>query len=1387
MNARTIQHPGIEIHEIDLTEYQNTITTNNAYVIGFADKGPIYDYSWITTRSEFINLYGEPQTEAEKYLYYAVQSILNNGGTPLVARMPYDNKQCKAYKGLKIKYAAQLTKPDPNLDNEGFLINWENDVDFDGSKHQPLIDITPSGVGKYINPEGYNKVYDTLMDYAEHGTVSLVDKVGNHIVDLTSAGIKELTYTDLLFNLNPAFANYYDTVTESDAKQDTTYAECLSGINLVNRLITYSEVPTHDLTLSGTMFGSTDSENIFVQLKDTVLSPTGKLSAYQSDLEFKLENGNVKTLTTIFETYRDNLPLSATVNDEPSTYDLPDKTDSIREDARTLQYKYNNKPFIQFIKDLLPKFALIQEKILIHNLTHIKQYTSVTGEIDELKKLKYYVTANSKQHDKTISGVIKVLSGSAFSKLNSFSGFDKSKVTISGLFPKDEVPALSTILSGFTPESSFISASLTDVNEKYSSAVEIKYDGKEVGTLSSTQPISAWLNIYEELLNCEESYNQKYETSGVFKRITINGKSPAGLLIPSAVIDPYISGGATFDEALLDKNNNLANINGYNAPSSVVYLSSTIQDYSGVLPVSGVVSGSADWVNMELALARIYNDPYFKAIDTSLSGQAIVDAHLLNTPEINYSNAVYLDSTECEISNEQYDDLVAGSNFTKADKTVSKYGEDIDTANFIIIDKQKSLSQGTGNNEGIFVTLVDPYDGLKMQRLLVNPVNYTLDTNISNATKNTLTYFGCESEYNWKLMFKNEINNLNTLQRVKNADGLWVGEVNNDPGKEQLLDSWSSPLKGTYYEESISKTLMGMFPQIPLTDVAQNANSNTPVCTIDKQYSSHIIVAVCKTVVNPSDGKITVSVLEQFFGSLFDERNNQTGKELYIGNIINANSKYIEFYRNDFLKPATGSGYDPAPYNRTAVPQFFIKDSMQLTNACKMVGIDVDIYDVDNVYFDKNNKRKPKTPAIIEKTYEQYIEDLAKNNIFVFNKKTTIFYNFHPFALFSSFSKKEAQKVIANTTGLFGEAAGTTMNIGDNFIIDMDRCINFIKNVDDMPCYFVCDAGLSTIAQFCDNVIWDQSANNGNGKWVTQVFDPDHDPDPDDRYITGYEDVATWRKVVDKLDQISREIRRDCMTIIDSPRQLTLDGVAPKVRPSRPQNQWDEVIGEKLRFISGINSSYSAGYYNWLRMTDEFSGKAMWLPPTCKIIGNYMYLNIMNLPWLAPAGLNYGVINGIHGISHNPSPAEEDQIYLKSWNYVKQYPFDGFIIEGQKTTLTKDSAFSRVNVRTLFLDLERFTYNVARTFKYTVNNQYTREQFVQTLKPKYEDYMIRGGVYDYLIVCDDTNNTPETIDQQELRCAIYIKPARLIEYIMIDFIAAKTRSKLRRTYTLISN
>ena len=1353
MNARTIQHPGIEINEIDMTEYRDTVTTNNAYVIGFADRGPIYDYSWITTRSEFINLYGEPQNEAEKYLYYAVQSILNNGGTPIVARMPYDNKQCKSYKGLKIKYASY--KKDDNADGGYIIYDWNNDAPF-SSDGQPLVNL--SGVGNYINPNGFNTVYEALklqdvklINYSENSYD--IDETVEYN-SLTPDDIGKLTYADLLLNLAPQLGveKYFDSTPSGETDPEIilykAINDAISEIGSINAFINVNVHPEELKTVCGIitldaygkLTGSLDT------IYDCILGEKGKTDEMLSKYDISEAKLNVGTksspiisgLEEIIDLYNEINP-TLLVTDKLIDKDIPSTIT-------------NSKFFKQYTPQQMTlllgeKLKDLREKVLKINTVEGQTLTSYDTAKSEINLLRIYLEAESSSHNKTIEGVYDLLNTPStsimFRHILDAKLVDDNGDTLSGdyLTLKDILDAYINDGNGSELMSTAIEVP-SSVNAVWSQPCFENSYSKVLERYGNSFSPKLWLDIFTSEYS-DSALNIK---TGMFRRLLINDKYPSGLAVPENVILNYISG-------LME----------------LPFLSAEIST------ISAETSPSSQQVVIDKALALLYNDPYFKHFDGSIKGQAIVDAQLLTTNEINYKNAVYLDSKECDISNEQYDDLVTTNNFTKADMSVSKYGEDIDNANFIIIDKHKTIVDGTGSNEGYFITLIDPYDGLKNQRLLVNPCeSFEQNSIVTNSYKNTLNYYADQSKYNWKVMFKNEINTMNTLQRVKNADGIWVGEVNKTEGKEQLLDSWSVPLTGNYYDESISKTLMNLFPQIPLTDVASNASSDNPLCTIDKQYSSHIVVAVCKTVVNPSDGKITVTILEQFFGSLFDEKNIQNGRDLYIGNIINANSNYIEFYRNNYIKPKFGSGYDPEPYNRTAVPQFFIKDSTQLNNACKMVGIDPDIYDIENIYFDKNEdgtySRKSTCPALIEKSYDEYINDLAKSNIFIFNKKTTIFYNNHPEAEFTSFSKKESQKIIANTTGLFGQEAGTTANIGDNFIIDMDRCISFIKNIDDIPIYFVADAGLSTIAQFCDNVVWDNDAM----KWVTQNFDPDNDPDQEDRYITDYSDVATWRKVVDKLDQISREIRRDCMTIIDAPRQLTLDGAAPKIRRSRPQNTWDDLVGNKLRFISGINSSYCAGYYNWLRTTDDFSGRSFWLPPTCKIIGNYMYLNIVNLPWLAPAGLSYGVINGIHGISHNPSPNEEDQIYLKSWNYIKQYPFDGFIIEGQKTTLTKNSAFNRVNVRTLFLDLERFVYNVARNFKYQVNNSYTREQFVQTIKPKFEDYMIRGGLYDYLIKCDDTNNTPETIDANELRCAIYLKPARLIEFIMIDMVAAKT-------------
>lgn len=1326
MNQRSIQHPGIEIREIDMTEYKDVVTTNNAYVIGFTDRGPIYDYSWITTRSEFINLYGEPQTEAEKYLYYAVQSVLNNGGTPIVGRMPYDNKQCKAYKALKIKYASYMD--DPNAPNGFNLYTWEEnpDVAFN-SGASALIEL--DRVGKYLKPTSeYKTVYDVLCDQDSVNYINYVDGVAN--VDktkLTSGDIGNLTYKDLLYNLSPVVAALDDLNNNDNDAIDNLYADVLSGTNYIKSIEAFVTVPVHPENLK--YVNTISSLNAFANLNNAIASISGDISNLPSSylwMDLKnypltvnslSPNGILNEYITAVNNFISitGKQINLFVTDKPNTIiKLSDKqrnTETTKDTAAAIDTFINTYGDLSFM-DILGQF----KNNLINLENHIvdcaqrigKDLSSHNNALVVLDYLKIFLNTESDAHES--SGLTRTPSG--LTNLLNFSGMEDF---FSGL---DNYPFNGIDLSDVINGGDQLSGTFSDL----------------LSQIDQSTPLSG--NFIDSFINYVN--DAKANTQEHYKSIAINGKNPADLGIPSSIINGLV-----------------------NSPLSGTLSNTNISDSDK----------DKDLIKLDKTLVKIYNDPFFKEFDGTEKGQAIVDANLLQVPELGFEYGVYLDSQECEISNEQYDDLVTTNRFTKEDIMVSKYGSDISNANFVIVDKQKTIVDGIGSNVGYFVTIVDPFDAIKMQRLMTNPAK-DIPSVDRTQNKNEFSTWGNISEYKWNELYKTEINTLNTLQRVKNADGMYVGEPT--PGgktNQQLLDSWSVPLVGNYYDESISKSLMNMFPQIPLTDVA---NDSSAACIIDKQYTTHIVVAVCKTVINPSDGKITVTIVEQFFGSLFDEKNIQNGRDLFIGNIINANSNYIEFYRNNYIKPAFGGGMDPEPYNRIPVAQFFIKNSKELNDACKMVGIDVDKYDVDNIYTDENGKLMSSAPTHITESYDDFLAALKKSNIFVFDKATTILYNHHPQATFTSFSKKESQKIIANTTGLFGQAAGTTANIGDNFIVDMDRCINFIKNVDDIPIYFVADAGLSTIAQFCDNVVWDQTANNGAGKWVTQQFDPDNDPDGEDRYITDYTDVATWRKVIDKLDQVSREIRRDCMTIIDAPRQLTLDGAATKIRRSKPQNNWDSLVGDKLKYISGINSSYTAGYYNWLRTTDEFSGKSFWLPPTCKIIGNYMYLNAVNLPWLAPAGLSYGILSGIHGISHNPSPNEEDQIYLKSWNYIKQYPFDGFIIEGQKTTLTKNSAFNRVNVRTLFLDLERFVYNVARNFKYQVNNAYTREQFVQTIKPKFEDYMIRGGLYDYLIICDDTNNTPETIDANELRVAIYLKPARLIEYIMIDFIAAKT-------------
>jgi hypothetical protein len=446
---------------------------------------------------------------------------------------------------------------------------------------------------------------------------------------------------------------------------------------------------------------------------------------------------------------------------------------------------------------------------------------------------------------------------------------------------------------------------------------------------------------------------------------------------------------------------------------------------------------------------------------------------------------------------------------------------------------------------------------------------------------------------------------MNILQHVYNADELLVGEQKSGTRFKNLMDTWSTPLTGGFYSDSISKNLGRLYPQIPMGDI-KPGQTTKDYNSIEKTYSSYVVVAVCKTLVDPANGRITIAVIESFFGSLFDEKDPATGTSQYIGNIINEQSDYIEFYRNDFIKN---------PYADDAfavrVPQIYMRNSQELKQAADIAGIDLSLYDTNDVYkslldsgefvsdvdgkyqFSWSDFKNLYIKIVINNCdtlkyakydfiyfgerlaqiagnstfdinddsykdiYNKYFEDVEANrfgdgeltivpgdftegfelysysklikdlnhkaNIFIFDKTDTCLYNNHPVAHFSSFSRKDSQKIIANTTGLAGEKQQAVSNVAKNFLVDMDRCIKFIQNIDEVQIFFVVDAGISTIAQYCDNIVWDYYKKDKafepvKGGWITQGYDPDHDQNAEDRDIKSLEDVSTWRAVVGKLD-----------------------------------------------------------------------------------------------------------------------------------------------------------------------------------------------------------------------------------------------------------------------------
>jgi hypothetical protein len=296
-----------------------------------------------------------------------------------------------------------------------------------------------------------------------------------------------------------------------------------------------------------------------------------------------------------------------------------------------------------------------------------------------------------------------------------------------------------------------------------------------------------------------------------------------------------------------------------------------------------------------------------------------------------------------------------------------------------------------------------------------------------------------------------------------------------------------------------------------------------------------------------------------------------------------------------------------------------------------------------------------------------------------------------------------------------------------------------------------------------------------NGILNAHTFDADSDGLLSQSNGSASEASDLYESVATIFNQFCQFTRKDCLQICDPLRYIFVQGNGDvKVMDNKTLNFSQHIFWPLKNLFGGINTSFACTYANWFKVNDTISDRFVWAPPS-GFIANLMVKTDKNFfPWYAPAGLTRGILSGVLDIGINPSQKQRDLLYKNGINPTVYWPGDGYVVWGQKTLQRKPSAFDRINVRRLFLWAEKAVLPIARYFVFEQNTPFTRNRLKASIDPVLAFAKSNEGIYDYMIVCDERNNTSETIDRNELIVDIYIKPVRVAEFILINFVATRT-------------
>jgi|TARA_R110000822_G_scaffold22656_8_gene70761 hypothetical protein len=264
----------------------------------------------------------------------------------------------------------------------------------------------------------------------------------------------------------------------------------------------------------------------------------------------------------------------------------------------------------------------------------------------------------------------------------------------------------------------------------------------------------------------------------------------------------------------------------------------------------------------------------------------------------------------------------------------------------------------------------------------------------------------------------------------------------------------------------------------------------------------------------------------------------------------------------------------------------------------------------------------------------------------------------------------------------------------------------------------------------------------------------------------GLATAQNHQTVVNNMVSIAQNTRKDCM-VLASPNREAVVGkqtsalAVTAITAAQSSHQF-------------TRSSYLAVDNNYLKVYDKYNDQYIFIPAASSTAGIMAATDNNFAPWFSPAGTRRGQYFGVTSLAYSPTKSERDTLYKAGINPIANIPGQGVLLYGDKTHLARPSAFDRINVRRLFLVLERAISAAAQNILFEFNDEFTRAEFVNIVEPLLRDVKGRRGITDFKLVCDETNNTPLIIDSNQFIASLFIKPARSINFITLNFVAVRT-------------